>query len=210
MADPRDELVALHDGAPPRGYEVRVEVMELTHLFRTTLETIPAEVPYFQVAGLELPRNGKPNVGLVWEAGDWDERRSIGWDLVQEFAADLTVNWHILQRGPGYAAWNRSFGIDSGSDDILTLARVIAGLDLLITVDSMPAHLAGALGVSTWILLPKPADWRWLEGRTDSPWYPSVRLFRQTRAGEWRPVLEEVKQRLRTRARVDQGISAQP
>ena len=65
-------------------------------------------------------------------------------------------------------------------------------LDLMISIDSMPAHLAGALGVPTWTLLPTNADWRWLSDRTDSPWYPTMRLFRQQAPGNWGPVIEEV------------------
>ena len=73
---------------------------------------------------------------------------------------------------------------------------MIRSVDLLVSVDSMPAHLAGALGVPTWILLHADADWRWLEGREDSPWYRHARLFRQPRAGEWAPVLARVRAEL--------------
>jgi ADP-heptose:LPS heptosyltransferase len=65
-------------------------------------------------------------------------------------------------------------------------------LDLVISIDCMPAHLAGALGLPTWTLLTTEADWRWMEDREDSPWYPTVRLFRQNRPGEWEPVIERV------------------
>ena len=77
--------------------------------------------------------------------------------------------------------------------EILALAQQIQALDLLITVDSMPAHLGGALGVPTWVLLPREADWRWLDDRSDSPWYSSVRLFRQVTAGDWERPLAEVR-----------------
>jgi ADP-heptose:LPS heptosyltransferase len=69
-------------------------------------------------------------------------------------------------------------------------------LDLVISIDSMPAHLAGALGVRTWTLLQKDADWRWMSDRTDSPWYPTMRLFRQQQAEDWQPVIAQVKQKL--------------
>ena len=77
------------------------------------------------------------------------------------------------------------------------LAAVLVNLDLLISVDTAPAHLAGALGRPVWIALPKVPDWRWLLDRSDSPWYPTVRLFRQQRAGNWRTVFEEMAQALR-------------
>jgi ADP-heptose:LPS heptosyltransferase len=70
-------------------------------------------------------------------------------------------------------------------------------LDLIISIDSMPAHLAGALAVPTWTLLQKNADWRWMSDRTDSPWYPTMRLFRQQQAGDWQQVVAEVQRELR-------------
>src|SRR5881392_3245104 len=85
-----------------------------------------------------------------------------------------------------------------GVDEPLATARLMRAMDLVITMDSMPAHLAGALGVRTWTLLPANADWRWMEDRDDSPWYPTMRLFRQQRAGDWRPVIERVRTALAT------------
>jgi ADP-heptose:LPS heptosyltransferase len=76
--------------------------------------------------------------------------------------------------------------------DIVMEASLVRALDLMISIDSLPAHLAGALGVPVWTLLQKDADWRWMEARADSPWYPTMRLFRQQRAGEWRPVIAAV------------------
>ena len=73
-------------------------------------------------------------------------------------------------------------------------------LDLVISVDTMPAHLAGALGVPVWTLLPAEADWRWMEGRDDSPWYPTMRLFRQARGGAWAPVIARVAAALERRS----------
>ena len=75
-------------------------------------------------------------------------------------------------------------------------AMLIRDLDLMISIDSLPAHLAGALAVPVWTLLQKEADWRWMEGRNDSPWYPTMRLFRQERAGEWPPVIAAVVKEL--------------
>jgi ADP-heptose:LPS heptosyltransferase len=86
--------------------------------------------------------------------------------------------------------------IDSGSDDVYETARTIAERDLMITIDSMPAHLAGAMAVPTWVLLHSDCDWRWMQKRTDSPWYPSMRLFRQRKAGDWWPVTWQVKEEL--------------
>jgi Glycosyltransferase family 9 (heptosyltransferase) len=103
----------------------------------------------------------------------------------------------VLQRGNGLAERPAGFGTDAGSDDPLHAARTLRALDLVVTVDSMPAHLAGALGVPTWTLLQRDADWRWMEDRDDSPWYPTMRLFRQDRQGDWAPVVARVAEELR-------------
>ena len=81
-------------------------------------------------------------------------------------------------------------------NDVTALALRIAQLDLLISVDTLAIHLAGALGVPAWLLLPYEADWRWLHQRDDSPWYPSLRLFRQPRAGDWESVIDAAREAL--------------
>ncbi|HEY0151540.1 MAG TPA: glycosyltransferase family 9 protein [Longimicrobium sp.] len=187
-----DRLLPLHDGAPEVVFDADVEVMELPHIFRDTTRTLPAEVPYLHAEPAPLPRDGRLAVGLVWKAGDWDDRRSIPPELLAPLGEIPGVELHILQRGPGLRERPAGFGIDSGSDDVLATARVMKALDLVVTVDSMPAHLAGALGVPTWTLLHADPDWRWMEGRDDSPWYPTMRLIRQERAGDWAGVVARV------------------
>lgn len=188
-----DQLVPLHDGKPEIVFDVDVEVMELPHIFRTTLHTIPAETPYLHVAPTELfPNEGQLSVGLIWKAGDWDERRSIPFALLAPLAQVPGIKLCILQADAAAAGWQQGFGTYAGTSSVFDFARVIRGLDLLITVDSMPAHLAGALGVPVWTLLRKDADWRWMEDRNDSPWYPTMQLFRQARAGDWNDVIGRV------------------
>jgi ADP-heptose:LPS heptosyltransferase len=82
--------------------------------------------------------------------------------------------------------------------DVLETAENIAGMDLIITVDTMTAHLAGALGVATWTLLPFACDWRWMTNRSDTPWYKSMRLFRQDKADDWAPVVRRIRETLET------------
>jgi ADP-heptose:LPS heptosyltransferase len=82
--------------------------------------------------------------------------------------------------------------IDTSADDIYQAAQRMASLDLMITVDSMPAHLAGALGIPVWTLLVAGADWRWMDDREDTPWYPTMRLFRQREAGDWPELVQRV------------------
>lgn len=185
-------LLPLHDGEVEAEYDVDVEIMELSHVFRTTPETVPPEVPYLHVDPALRERDGRLHVGLVWKAGDWDDRRSIPIGLLAPLAAVPGVALHVLQRGSGLAERPAGFGVDSGSDDPVEAARTMRALDLVVTVDSMPAHLAGALGVPVWTLLQAEADWRWMEGRDDSPWYPTMRLFRQDRPGAWEPMIARV------------------
>jgi hypothetical protein len=188
-----DRLLPLHDETPEVEYDVDVESMELPHIFRTTLATIPAEIPYLHGAQAALPWHERLAVGLVWATGDWDHaRRSIPFPLCAPLAAVPGVALYILQRGPALANYQHGIGILSGSDDVVEATRIIRALDLVISVDTMPAHLAGALGVPVWTLLDATADWRWMEGREDSPWYPTMRLFRQDAPGAWEPVITRV------------------
>lgn len=105
------------------------------------------------------------------------------------------VTFHSLQRGP---AMRQSVFPDAGSDDILEAAQAIADFDLVISVDTMVPHLAGALGKPVWTLLHYHSDWRWMLDRRDSPWYPTMRLFRQFAPGDWGAVMEQVKRELKT------------
>lgn len=192
-----DQLIELHDGAPGIEYDVDLEISELPYVFRTTLSSIPADVPYVHVEPARLPNDERLRIGLIWQSGDWDTSRSIPFDQIQRLADLSGIDWHILQRDPQSAGWDGKFGTISGGDNPLDDARVMRALDLVITVDTMTAHLAGALGQRTWTLLPVNADWRWLLERNDSPWYPTMRLFRQKAEGKWDEVIDEVKSALK-------------
>jgi hypothetical protein len=195
-----DRWLPLHDGEVGIEFDLDVELMELPYIFRTTVESIPADVPYLDVTPAPLPPSTAPRVGIVWRAGEWSEDRSVPFEQLAPLL-DVPVTWYILQGQPGVDDCPAGFGIRAGNTDILELARVIGSLDLVITIDSMTAHLAGALGARVWTLLPAVADWRWMLEREDSLWYPTMRLFRQREAGEWRPVIERVVRELRAVAR---------
>jgi hypothetical protein len=191
-----DRLLPLHDGVPEVDYDADVELMELPHVFRTTLDTIPAEVPYLHAPRstfrtLEGAREAL-RVGVVWQSGGWDDRRSIPIRLLEPLMRIRGVRWHALQHGAGLTEWPAEWGTVSSTSEVTELAARMQSLDLVLTVDSFPAHLAGALGVKTWTLLHADPDWRWMLHRDDTPWYPTMRLWRQSRPGDWTPVIERV------------------
>jgi hypothetical protein len=192
-----DRVIALHDGTPDCEYDADVEVMELPYVFRTTLETIPAAIPYFHVDVADIDDN-KMKVGIVWRGGDWDPRRDVPVSLVTRLADVDRISFYVLQQDANESEQHDRFRMILQKDgDALSTARIMRALDLVISVDSMPAHLAGSLGIPTWILLQEDADWRWMKNRNDSPWYPTMRLFRQWRAGDWEPVIAEIGLKLR-------------
>jgi hypothetical protein len=157
---------------------------------------------------LSAPR-ARPAVGVVWRAGDWANHRSIPFaDLAP--LIEVPVDWYVLQGEPGLQECPPGFGQVCGTRDISEAAAVIEALDLLITIDSMPAHLAGALGAPVWTLLSADADWRWMRERTDSPWYPSMRLYRQQHGDAgWPAVIARVRAALeRVRPRVQTAAAA--
>jgi len=194
-----DQLLPLHEGVPDVDYDLDVELGELPHVFRTTITSIPAEVPYIFVEPAVLRGDGRLRVGLIWESGDWNTRRSVPFSEIQRLGQLPGIDWHILQRDPWRAGWDGKLGAISGGDNPLDDARVMRALDLVITVDTMTAHLAGAVGQKVWSLLPFEADWRWMLDRSDSPWYPTMRLFRQKEEGRWDTVIDHVLHDLQER-----------
>jgi hypothetical protein len=200
------EFGEVHGGwtaeTPP--HEVEVEIMELPYAFRSTVETLPRNVPYLPQAPLDAHRRRLPGldadgalqVGLLWSASEWDTSRSIPLEAFAPLGAVHGAKLHSLQQGAEREAWrNAGFALEPLHEQTTAIAAAAAAmreLDLVITVDGMAAHLAGALARPVWVLLKHDADWRWMRDRADSPWYPTMRLFRQSRAGEWGDVLDEV------------------
>jgi hypothetical protein len=194
-----DSLLALHDGVVAAEYDVDIELMEVPHALRTTLDTLPDRVPYFDVGPISTRKSDTQcfRAGIVWQSGTWDPRRSISPRLIEEMMQIPGVRWQIFQRGPALAAWRGRLGDIPRLHGILEEARAMLTLDLLISVDTLSVHLAGALAVPTWTLLPLEADWRWMKERSDSPWYPTMKLFRQRARGDWQSVLTQVDSSLR-------------
>jgi Glycosyltransferase family 9 (heptosyltransferase) len=181
-------VLPLYDGPPHVERDVDIELMELAHALRITPADLGRSVPYLHVP--PAPRlTSRFAVGVVLQAGDWDARRSMPRAALGEL--DPRLDWFSLQPDAVLAGMT-----DLSTPDMRQLAARLQSLDLVISVDTMVAHLAGALGVPTWTLLPFNADWRWQRDRPDSPWYPSMRLVRQPRPRDWASVGAVVRSQL--------------
>lgn len=184
-------------------FDFDIEASHLPYLFRTTLATIPHHRGYVHLPP-EHPVNGRKRpfrVGIAWRAGEWCPERSIPASLLAPLCC-TGASFVNLQReltAAELACLPPDLLLEPLPPPVTLLgtARLLQGLDLIISVDTMVAHLAGAMGLSVWILLPFAADWRWLLDRTDSPWYASARLFRQPSPGNWISVLNKVDTELR-------------
>lgn len=190
-----DRIEPLHAGVPAFHYDVDVECMELPYIFRSTPATVPAGVPYLHVDPAPRVGDGDIRIGLVARAGDWDRLRSIPTELLTPIGEVRGTSVQLLHPA-AESSGVPGIGVATGTDTVLGTARLMRSLNLVISVDSMPAHLAGALGVPVWTLLRHGADWRWVSNRDDSPWYPTMRLVWQEQPGAWEPVVEQVVQEL--------------
>jgi tetratricopeptide (TPR) repeat protein len=204
------EVVAEGEPLPP--HDLRCPMLSLPLAFGTTLATIPNRMPY--VAALPervakwralMPETGKARVGLVWAGNRGhhnDRNRSIALERLLPVLAVPGIDWTLLQPevgGPDRAVLDARPDITNLGDalsDFGDTAAVMTSLDLVVSVDTAAAHLAGAMAKPVWILLPFSPDWRWLLGRRDSPWYPTARLFRQPAPGDWASAIYEVVREL--------------
>lgn len=188
-----DEIVAAGDPLPP--FAQHIPLMSLPGVLDLTPETIPGAAGYLPVPAAG-PRGARRRVGLVWAGSPdnkIDKRRSIPARLFAPLLATPELEFVSLQVGPRAAEAGDLPGlvtdIAGQVADFADTAAIVAGLDLVIGVDTAVIHLAGALGRPVWTLLPFMPDYRWLLGRADSPWYASMRLFRQEKAGDWEGVI---------------------
>lgn len=186
-------------------------LLSLPMVFGTDLSNIPAIVPYLHAGEVKAKywaeALGAPGlrVGLVWSGNPEhvrDRLRSVPFEQFRSLLSTPGVSFYSLQKGKGAAQAQSvaSHGVLHDLEpyllDFTDTAAIIANLDLVITVDTAVAHLAGAMGKPVWILLAHAPDWRWLQERSDSPWYPTARLFRQRSRGQWDDVLAQVREAL--------------
>lgn len=208
-------------GAPLPAFDWQCPLLSLPWALGTSLDTIPAQVPYvyadpsrverwqqrlFPAQELARARGNALRVGLVW-AGSSSHPNDLWRSISLEQLAPLTnieaATFYSLQVGAPaeqvklLGARARLIDLHDELKEFEDTAAIIANLDLVISIDTSVAHLAGAMGKAVWILLQKSNDWRWLLGREDSPWYPTARLFRQSKLGEWQEVMTRVEEELR-------------
>ena len=208
VMDGLDEVIVR--GAKPIHADFQVPVMSLPHRFGTTLDTIPAEVPYLQVSSdpvFDFSSKSQTVIGIAWAGNpkhknSWAANRSLEITSLNPLFDIPDISWVSLQvdqRHNEVANIHKNknlYDMRDQIEDFADTATVIAGLDLVITVDTAVAHLAGALGKPVWILLSFAADWRWLLDRDDCPWYPTMKLFRQKAPGDWKSVISSVREAL--------------
>ena len=206
-----DQVV--HEIMSPQDFDVYCPLLNMPHLLKTTLDSVPNDVPYlFADPALverwrgELDPIAGFKIGIAWRGNPKhrnDRARSVPLSCFQPLGRLPGIHLVSLQKGAGEedlpAARDRLPVTELGSrlDDFMETAAVLVNLDLVITCDTAMAHLAGALGVPVWVALPLVPDWRWLLDRSDSPWYPTMRLFRQDRRGDWQSVFQRIEAALR-------------
>jgi tetratricopeptide (TPR) repeat protein len=206
----RPDILSRGDALPP--FDCHIPLMSLPHILGTRLDTVPAAVPYLAAEPERtkawrriLGDDPAMKIGIVWQgnpANLADRGRSMPLLAYRPLAALAGVRLISLQHTDGIDQLAKrpadmkvqdfSDRLDIGTDAFLDTAALMMSLDLVITTDTAVAHLAGALGRPTWILLKRHSDWRWLLDRTDCPWYPTARLYRQSEPGDWQSVIERV------------------
>jgi tetratricopeptide (TPR) repeat protein len=209
-----EDITIVPQGSTLPGFDLAVPLLDLPILFETTLATIPPRLPNLAakpaLIGRWAPRlQGLPGlrVGLVWRGNPGfinDRNRSMALAQLRPLIDGSDASFVSLQKGPAVAeiaknGWQDRI-LDLGSDlgDFADTAAVMAGLDLVVSVDTAVAHLAGSLDRPVWILIPFVPDWRWMLERSDTPWYRSARLFRQTSPRDWKPPVSEMLAALRS------------
>lgn len=193
------------DASHAPGWDLQVEITELPYVFRTTVDQLPIAQTYLELpeatvraAADAMGRRQCPRVGIVWACGDWNPQRNVPLQLLEPLLRTTGLEfWSLQGNGSADQAWGMPVRDERElCDGLVPLAAVVANLDLVITPDTLAGHLAGALGKPAWLMLQYAADWRWMVQREDSPWYRSVRLFRQPAPGNWESVVQKIQVRL--------------
>jgi hypothetical protein len=197
-----DTVFGFDEDVPTTGWDVWTAPLSFPLRCGTRIDTIPATLPYLHADPVKAERcarlvDGSLKIGLAWQGNprfENDADRSLAsLDILAPLFDIGGARFFSLQKG-ALQSHPALTSLADHIDDFDDTAALIANLDLIISVDTAVAHLAGAMGKPCWLLLPDyRTDWRWLTQRTDSPWYPGMRLFRQTRGGAWPDVIDQVK-----------------
>jgi len=198
-------------------FDFQCALMSLPLAFGDDLESIPNQIPYLKAESELIERwnrrvgHAEFRIGVAWQGkpnASIDRGRSFPLSAIAPLARVPGVRLFSLQKNDGLdqlqhlpaelKVENLGNDFDSGSDAFIDTAAVMSSLDLVVSSDTSVAHLAGALGCRTWVALKYVPDWRWLLDRDDSPWYPTMRLFRQKVAGDWNPVFSTIEKELRS------------
>jgi len=197
-------------------FDMHCPTMSLPKAFKTLVETIPSHMPYLAADPKKVndwrarmgSSDNKPKVGLVWtgnprrfslDLSAANTRRSLRPNSLAPLAELKNIHFYSLQKD-GFELTTDIGLIDLMADcrDFSDTAALVANLDLVISVDTSVAHLAGAMGKPVWLLNRFDSCWRWLQNREESPWYPTMKIFRQTASGDWTDVVERIKTLLKT------------
>ena len=213
-----DHVISTKDTPPP--FDVHAPIMSLPFILKTTIDTVPCDTPYLYADQKlveywqeQLAYDNNFKVGICWQ-GNCNystpflravvAQKSIKLNQLTPISTIPGISIYNLQKKTGEeqlpSAHFKLHTFDSDFDEshgrFMDTAAVMKNLDLVITVDTSICHLAAGLGVPTWNILPNPADWRWMLNRTDTPWYPTMRLFKQPKSGDWNSVIHTIAQEL--------------
>jgi len=207
-----ENVKVIAKGEPLPTFDMHARLLTLPHILGSTPDDLPNEIPYLSIEEKRLaefaevftPSPRKFRVGLAWQgntAHKGDRFRSIPLSLFSPLAQVEGVQLVSLQKGYGseQIEQNKEMKVlewsdptDTTAEALLDTAAVMKHLDLVISVDTALAHLAGALAVPVWVAMPLAPDWRWLLDREDTPWYPTMRLFRQQKLADWTQVISRI------------------
>lgn len=195
-------IVVMEQDHPLPDFDLHLPLLSLPMIFGTTLETIPSNIPYLKSSAetsniSHLFDTLKFKIGICWAGKSYpDPSRSCSAELLAPLGELDGIAWYSLQMQTNEKLPFPATNLAPLIKDFNDTAMFMEHLDLIITIDTAVAHLAGAMGKAAWIMLAYAPDWRWMLERKDSPWYPSARLFRQKDLGGWHEILEEIKSAL--------------
>ena len=197
--------LAIAQGQPLPAFDYHLPLLSLPRVFKTRMDSIPAEIPYLDIPqrvpnraelGQVLsPSGGRTRIGLAWSGTTAYanlRNRTVDPEHLVPLDQLQGVAWYSFQIPAVEAPPVPSMPLEPLLSNFSDTAYALSWMDLVITVDTALAHAAGAMGIPTLLLLPYYADWRWFMDRTDSPWYPSMQLYRQPKPGDWSPVIQQV------------------